>query len=354
MYKFDHRTDPFIKDIKSNQWHHSFADNFTIFDTEEQYSITADLLDPNKTMEEKLEAQRKNREEFSWTGALYTEEEAAQVDIQEVYAPGLTENDPPVRLKIVTPKKMPRGKRPAFYHLFGGGLLTGGVEKELGDTIRWAVKMKAIAISCDYRLIPEFTYPCQINDAEAGLNYVLEHAAELNIDTKRLIVYGMSAGGYMASCLAQRLRMKKGFQFAGCMLISPVLDDYLDYPSSKLYVNAGWNSVDDQKIFAEIMGPDYNRAAVPPDGIPIHCEDFTRMPPTVIVTSDIDYGRDPLLRYAQGLMNADVFCDIHIWPGAPHGIAHFSAGTKLHERVWTEIFELFEDLLTGKLVRNIQ
>jgi acetyl esterase/lipase len=55
--------------------------------------------------------------------------------------------------------------------------------------------------SIDYRLVKkdENRYPAAADDVRAALKYVREHAAELNVDPKRVVLMGDSAGGHLAA-----------------------------------------------------------------------------------------------------------------------------------------------------------
>lgn len=54
----------------------------------------------------------------------------------------------------------------------------------------------------DYRHCAEAEFPAQLDDVTAGLGWLIEHAAELDVDANRLAVWGESAGGHLASLLA--------------------------------------------------------------------------------------------------------------------------------------------------------
>lgn len=352
MYKFSMDSDPYIVNTDASWWHYSTREAIKKMDDNPQPSAVDLILDPSKTVEEAVKIQQDMIEQYRNFRPGISEEMQEQLDIQEIFVPGITEEEPAVRIKVVTPKKMPRGKRPAFLHFYGGGLIAGCLENELGDVCKWALELKAVGIAVEYRLLPAHPYPAAVNDAEAVVNYVLAHKEELRVDPERLIATGMSAGGYMATVLAQRLRIRGGYQLAGEFLMFPIIDDYFHYPSSKLHWKAGWNPRDDQRVFAALMGESYSRAAVPPDAIPIHCEDFNGMPPTVIFIGSLDYGRDPVLEYAQGIMNAGIYCDIHIWGGGSHGFTVFTEGTDMYDRAWRDAMEYMRDLMTGKCVRK--
>ena len=56
-------------------------------------------------------------------------------------------------------------------------------------------------LSIDYRLVlnDRNRYPAAVDDVRAALQYVREHAAELNVDPARIALMGDSAGGHLAA-----------------------------------------------------------------------------------------------------------------------------------------------------------
>lgn len=63
-----------------------------------------------------------------------------------------------------------------------------------------------IIIDVDYRLAPEYPYPAQIWDSWAGLKWVFANATQLGIDSSRVSVGGLSAGGHLAAVVALMAR----------------------------------------------------------------------------------------------------------------------------------------------------
>ena len=53
----------------------------------------------------------------------------------------------------------------------------------------------------DYRLAPNFIWPAQREDTLAALAYLKAHALELGVDATRLVLFGRSAGGQIASAV---------------------------------------------------------------------------------------------------------------------------------------------------------
>ena len=156
----------------------------------------------------------------------------------------------------------------------------------------------------------------------------------------------------MAAVLGQRLKLRGGFQLAGQILYHPMLDDTFAYPSSSLYYGDVWHSVDDQRAFDCLLGKYGNRSATPDDAVPGRCRDFKGLPPTVIHSGDLDFGHDATIAYAQGIMNAGIYCDLRIWGGCFHTGAAMAYGTPLCERWEFEMQAALTDLLSGRMVRE--
>lgn len=54
-------------------------------------------------------------------------------------------------------------------------------------------------VSIGYRLAQHARFPAQVQDVNAGLRHLLEHAADYGIDADRLVLAGMSAGAHLAA-----------------------------------------------------------------------------------------------------------------------------------------------------------
>ena len=58
--------------------------------------------------------------------------------------------------------------------------------------------------SINYRLAPKHPYPACVEDVETALSWVKEHAAEFQVDPKRIAFSGESAGGHLVALSAVR------------------------------------------------------------------------------------------------------------------------------------------------------
>jgi acetyl esterase/lipase len=69
------------------------------------------------------------------------------------------------------------------------------------NNVKYLVQQGYAIASIDYRLSTEAGFPAQIQDCNAALNFILAHAAEFNIDSRRFVVGGASAGAHLALLL---------------------------------------------------------------------------------------------------------------------------------------------------------
>jgi len=53
----------------------------------------------------------------------------------------------------------------------------------------------------DYRLAPEFCFPCNIQDVKAAVRFLRAHAGQYGLDPSRVGAWGSSAGGHLVSLL---------------------------------------------------------------------------------------------------------------------------------------------------------
>jgi len=87
---------------------------------------------------------------------------------------------------------------PLIVWIHGGGWAGGN--KEYCPVLSWAGKGCVIS-SIDYRLSQDAKFPAQIEDCKAAVRWLRIHSEEYNIDPDRVVAWGDSAGGHLASLL---------------------------------------------------------------------------------------------------------------------------------------------------------
>jgi len=93
------------------------------------------------------------------------------------------------------------GPFPLVINIHGGGWHAGGKEGGVGLAKLAIPKGMALASIC-YRWIQDAPFPAQINDCNAALIYLRQHAAQYNLDPNRVGVTGHSAGAHLAALMA--------------------------------------------------------------------------------------------------------------------------------------------------------
>lgn len=90
--------------------------------------------------------------------------------------------------------------RPAVMFVHGGGWRMGSARAHTGHAERLAAA-GYVAVSIDYRLVPDGVYPRQIQDTACALAFLRAHADDWGLDPDRVAIAGYSAGGHLVSLL---------------------------------------------------------------------------------------------------------------------------------------------------------
>jgi len=236
------------------------------------------------------------------------------VTITEHVAPA----DPPVPVRVHRRNDAPAADTAALISLHGGGLVLGSYADEDGILDSWCSRLDLVGIAVEYRLAPETRYPGPLEDAYAALRWTYEHAAELGIDPKRIGVRGVSAGGGLAAALCLLARDRGEVPVAFQLLDCPMLDDRQCTPSSRQDGLPVWSRESNAFGWRSYLGDLYG-ADVPYTAAPARALDLTGLPPTFVSVGSTDGFRDEDIDYALRLNQAGVPCELHVYPGAPHG-----------------------------------
>ena len=146
-----------------------------------------------------------------------------------------------MKLDAYLPGGTGTGPLPGVVVLFGGGWVLGS--KELSEPLaRTLAEQGFAAFAVDYRLAPAHPFPAAIDDVQASVKWLREHAIEFNLDPDHIGAIGGSAGGHL-SALASTLgdgphdrgsRLAAAVSWAGPMDLHP--DEY--GPDSQFYLDA--------------------------------------------------------------------------------------------------------------------
>ena len=209
----------------------------------------------------------------------------------------------PLNAYVFPPQGENLGKPTAAVLCFhGGGWVAGSAEWTAKEAKRFAA-LGLTAVAIDYRLSKGKITPIEaLDDTRAAFRWLRRHAAEFNIDPKRVAGYGVSAGGHLVAAAATLEAPGDGSDDTSSkpdllLLWSPALDVAAD----------GW--------FVRLL---QGRASAA-DYSPLqHAGAAT--PPTCIVNGDKDT-LTPLSRaerFRDRIIQAGGICELHVYPGVGH------------------------------------
>ena len=209
--------------------------------------------------------------------------------------------------------------RPGLLWIHGGGYIIGSARDD-ANVIGFAEHVGCAVVSVDYRLAPEATCKEAVSDCYAGLQWMVDNADELGVDTSRVAIGGASAGGGLTAALAHYNRDLGGPDLAFQLLIYPMLSDLHDTPSGREILHPTvWNRDVSLKAWRMYLGEEFGGDSVSPYGAAARATDFSDLPPAYVTVGVMDLFRDEDIDYAKRLMAAGIPTELLVMPGMYHG-----------------------------------
>ena len=198
---------------------------------------------------------------------------------------------------------------PAHLYFHGGGWVAGTGLSPFTDIIgrERAVGAHCVTITVDYRKAPEHQHPIPLNDCQAALRWVVDHADEIGVDPSIITVGGGSAGANLAAALCLKNRDEDGPAIAFQLLEVPALDLTLGLPShsdSELGSQYALHRLDVEMLVPTYLGEGGDPRD--PYASPLHAESHAGLPPAYIMPAEFDMLRDDGAAYAAKLRDAGV------------------------------------------------
>ena len=284
------------------------------------------------------------REEMAAMMAMLPTPDLSSLDIDDRQVPG-PEGDPPVPVRVYVPQERAATPTPAILYIHGGGFFVGSIDMEHSVSAGLAKELGVVVVSVEYRLAPEHPYPAPLEDCYAALQWLHGAADELGVDTTSIAINGGSAGGGLSAGLALLARDRGGPEICFQYLGIPELDDRLDTPSMRAFVDTPmWSRPAAEKSWEWYLGNLWGTDQVPAYASPARADDLTGLPPAYVSVMEFDPLRDEGLDYAVRMIRAGVPVELHHFPGTFHGSAMVQTAA-IHQRegverlaVWRKVF----------------
>ncbi|KAI0535811.1 Alpha/Beta hydrolase protein [Xylaria digitata] len=212
----------------------------------------------------------------------------------------------------------------AIVYAFGGGMIAGSIDIWRVSFQELAHRIGSQVFAVHYRLAPEHPAPAAVEDFHSATKWLQLHAAEFNVDPKRVVLYGKSAGGGIAAGAALLAR-DKGLPhpLAAVALTYPMLDDRTelpaDHPNQEYFL---WTSQANNLGWKALLGRE--RAERTDENVsiyaaPARAKDLSGLPDTFIDVGGLDLFSNEDIEFARRLAAAGVYVELHHYPGVAHG-----------------------------------
>jgi acetyl esterase len=265
-----------------------------------------------------------------WTPAM-TGKPVALRRIEDV---AITGADGPIPARVYAPD-VP-APCPLMLYFHGGGYVKGGIEESDAFCRNLAHVTRHLVLSIDYRLAPEHRFPAALDDTVAATIWAAKHAADVGAAPGPVVVCGESAGGNLAAVTCLRLRDDPQAVIRYQVLLQPVIDFTLSYPSIAMPDAECLVPRNDLAWYYRTYGGD-GCDPRDPRVSPIFAADLSGLPPALIIAAEYDTLRDEALAYAEKLKAAGVPTRYICAAGMVHGFLQMGGLVPDAQRATEEI-----------------
>ncbi len=243
-----------------------------------------------------------------------------------------------VRCKVYRPKTPKSDAVLLWVH--GGGYIL--LETYLDDPIcrRIVDELGITVVSAEYRRAPKHPFPAALDDCHQTWCWLQEHAAELDVDPRRALIAGESAGGGLTAALAQRIHDEGGVQPLAQILFCPMLDDRTalreDLSQKSYYV---WDNANNRGGWTCYIGQEPGAEKVPPYAVPARRESLAGLPPAWVGVGTADLFLEENEEYANRLENSGVQAELFVAKGGIHSFYTVIPGAEISTAFWNSMLD---------------
>ena len=251
--------------------------------------------------------------------------------------------EPDVPVRFYAPKNA-SANLPALLWIHGGGYVLGSMLNDDYMVKRMVEAVGCAVLSVDYRLAPEHPFPAPLEDCYTALSWLYKQCQTLNVDTSRIAIGGISAGGGLAAGLALLARDRGEFAPVFQMLLCPMLDDSSSSASSEnISDERTWNRHCNLKGWEAYLGEQgtgsvYAAAA--------RATNLSGLPPAYIPEGSLDIFVDENTLYAHRLEAAGVAVEHLVYPGGVHAFEYIYPAAGVSSRARKDHYAALKQALS--------
>ena len=218
---------------------------------------------------------------------------------------------------------------PIMIYFHGGGWVLGNADTHDQVCSILVNEGKYDLIAVDYSLAPEATFPKAINEGKKILKNISKNKYGLKINNNKIILCGDSAGGNIATVLADYNKNTLKANVVFQVLIYPATHMFSTYDSKNKYEGLILNKKL-MKWFEDHYCPNKIRKKYIDDPrlSPIKNKQMKGMPDTLIVLAECDPLYDEGLLYGKKLKKHNVKVEIKVCAGLMHGFLTMGGAVK--------------------------
>jgi acetyl esterase len=223
-------------------------------------------------------------------------------------------SDGSLAVRVYRPDESGNEALPAVIWFHGGGILFGDLDSDDGLCRRVAKDANCCVFNVAYRLAPENPFPAAHDDAVTVCRAIMSGDLAISIDRDRIVVVGYSAGGSLTTTALLAGAAEGWSRVVGHVLIVPLLDYTGAYSWAK-------RTEADKAGVAQYRAcyvQDKSLDMADPRLSPFHAPDISSLPPTFILTGELDPLREEAELFGERLANAGVPVQVARVSGVSH------------------------------------
>ncbi|MCJ8203686.1 alpha/beta hydrolase [Pseudomonas sp. RGM2987] len=278
---------------------------------------------------------KRMKAKFTYDAAQYPLRSVSQTFIPTAWGPA--------RALFYWPHTSSVGQLPVYLNLHGGGFVAGVPEHDDSYCRRLAHNLGCLVVNLDYVLAPEYPFPAGLRQSFEVLEWLAGQATALGIDPQRIAVGGHSAGGNLATGLANLARGHEQLRVVHQVIDYAAVDlsqapELKRSPLDKPLLGTGL-----MRFFNSCYLSDPVHALDPlASPLLARVEALQGMPAATLITAEYDILRAEGEAYGEKLRQAGVEVNERMFPGCDHMFTHLGPDASADE-AW----QFIEDALRG-------